>query len=97
MSTNLLLSVVVGGGTNPVGAYGSIFFWLRFKRSSLCFLFSGIKGFFNWVSTNLLLSVVVGGGTRPVGACGSILFFFWVRFKRSSPFFLFSGRRGFFN
>jgi len=65
--------VVVGGGTSPVGAYGSIFFWVRFKRSSLCFLFSGIKGFFNYVSTNLLLSVVVGGGTKPVGACGSIV------------------------
>jgi len=65
---------VVGGGTKPVGAYGSIlfFFWVRFKRSSPLFLFSGSNGFFNWVSTNLLRSVVVGGGTSPVGAYGSI-------------------------
>ena len=45
--TNLLLSEVVGGGTKPDGAIGSIFFWERLRRSSLCFLFSGINGFFN--------------------------------------------------
>ena len=74
VSTNLLLSVVVGGGTSPVGSCGSIlfFFWVKFKRSSPFFLLSGTRGFFNWVSTNLLLSVVVGGGTKPVGAYGSI-------------------------
>ena len=74
VSTNLLLSVVVGGGTKPVGAYGLILdlIW-TLRRSSLCFLFSGIRGFLSWVSTNLLLSVVVGGGTKPVGAWGLIL------------------------
>ena len=45
------ISVVVGGGTKPVGAYGSILdffcFWCKLRRSSECFLFSGIKGFFN--------------------------------------------------
>ena len=72
----MLLSVVVGGGTNPVGACGSIlaFFWVKLRRSSPCFLLTGIKGFFNWESTNLLLSVVVGGGTSPVGAYGSIVY-----------------------
>jgi hypothetical protein len=66
---------VIGGGTKPVGACGSIFafFWAKFKRSSPFFLLSGTNGFFNYVSTNLLLSVVVGGGTSPVGACGSIV------------------------
>ena len=69
VSTNLLLSVVVGGGTKPVGACGLIVdLTYTLRRSSLCFLFSAISGFFNWVSTNLLLSVVVGGGTNPVGA-----------------------------
>jgi hypothetical protein len=69
-STNLLLSVVVGGGTKPLGAYGLILFlfWFKLRRSSPDFLFSGIKGFFNWVLTNFELSVVVGGGTSPVGA-----------------------------
>jgi hypothetical protein len=37
-------------------------------------MFSGINGFFNWLSTNLLLSVVVGGGTSPVGEFGLIFF-----------------------
>ena len=83
-----VLSHVFGGGTKPVGATGFIFVvftsflapWWRFKRSSpvvpMSLLFSGIKGFFNWVLTSLLLSAVVGGGTRPVGDYGLILSFF---------------------